>query len=200
MLFSRSWCTALLLVLTTAVACGGGEAAPLRGVTRLPAPDVAAVSLPDATAGGQPFSFVAGPDRVLLVYFGYTACPDVCPTTLADLKVALADLGEDATQVEFAMATIDPENDTGELLTSYVRSFIPGAHALVTTDDGALRAATSAFGADYGAERNEEGVREVFHTASVYAVDDTGHIRVSWSYGTPIDDVVHDLRQLLDAP
>ncbi|MGE0732954.1 MAG: SCO family protein, partial [Acidimicrobiia bacterium] len=131
-------------------------------------------------------------------YFGYTSCPDVCPTTLADLKVVFEDLGAAADRVELAMVTIDPEVDTAELLTAYVRSFVPGAHAIVTSDDAALRAAADAFGADYGAVINADGVREVFHTASVYAVDEAGEIRVSWSYGTPADDVVHDLRLLLD--
>ncbi|MGD9755102.1 MAG: SCO family protein, partial [Acidimicrobiia bacterium] len=163
---------------------------------REPRPQVGDVSLPEAGAG--PFRFVAEPGHVLLTYFGYTSCPDVCPTTLADLKVVFEDIGAAADRVELAVVTIDPEVDTAELLTAYVRSFVPGAHAIVTTDDAALRAAADDFGADYGAVVNAEGVREVFHTASVYAVDDAGEIRVSWSYGTPADDVVHDLRLLLD--
>lgn len=176
--------------------CGGGGGGELRGVVRQPRPHVGAVSLPEA--GGGSFAFTAAPGRVLLAYFGYTSCPDVCPTTLADLKVAFADLGPRADRVDVAMVTIDPQVDTGELLTRYVRSFLPRAHALATTDDAALRTAADAFGADYGATVNAAGVREVFHTASVYAVDDAGEIVVSWSYGTPVDDVVHDLRLLLE--
>lgn len=187
---------AALAVLSAGLAaCGGDRPDRLVGAVREPRPDVSGVSLPEAGAG--PFRFVAAPGHVLLAYFGYTSCPDVCPTTLADLKVVYADLGDAAERVDLAMVTIDPEVDTGELLTAYVRSFVPRAHAIVATDDVALRAAADAFGADYGVVVNAEGVREVFHTASVYAVDDAGEIRVSWSYGTPADDVVHDLRLLL---
>ncbi|MGE0732977.1 MAG: SCO family protein, partial [Acidimicrobiia bacterium] len=99
---------AALAVLTTGLAaCGAREPDRLVGAVREPRPQVGEVSLPEAGAG--PFRFAAEPGHVLLTYFGYTSCPDVCPTTLADLKVVFEDLGAAADRVELAMVTIDPE-------------------------------------------------------------------------------------------
>ncbi|MEZ5260350.1 MAG: SCO family protein [Acidimicrobiales bacterium] len=129
---------ATLAVLTAVLAaCGAERPDRLVGAVREPRPDVGQVTLLEAGAG--PFRFEAEPGHVLLTYFGYTSCPDVCPTTLADLKVVYEDLGAAAERVDLAMVTIDPEVDTAGLLTAYVRSFVPGAHAIVSTDDVALR-------------------------------------------------------------
>ena len=174
---------------------GGGE---LRGYTREPVPTTGEVTLPDASAGNEPFRLVAEDDGILLVYFGYTSCPDVCPTTLSDVRVALEDLGDDADRVDLAMATVDPERDTGEVLTTYLDHFIDGAHALRTTDDDALRAAADAFGVSYSVTPAEDGGEpEVAHTGSLFAVDDEGRIVVTWPFGTRPDDYAHDLEVLL---
>jgi protein SCO1/2 len=187
-------------VVLAAAACGDdGDEAALRGIERLPIPDVSEPTLPDATADGADFSFVADDGEILLVYFGYTSCPDVCPTTLADVRTALRELPEDdAERVDLAMVTIDPAVDTGELLTGYVQTFVPDAHALVTTDDDRLRAAADTFGADYGVATDDDGEPEVFHTGFLYGVDDEGRLVVTWSFGTPPDDYVNDLGILLD--
>ena len=116
----RFW---LLVVLAVAVAACG-EPRELAGFVRTPAPSVATTSLPDVASGEQ-FDFVAPEDGLLLVYFGYTSCPDVCPTTLADVRTALGRLGEDADRVELVMATVDPDRDTPERLAHYVRWFNP---------------------------------------------------------------------------
>jgi protein SCO1/2 len=167
-------------------------------VQRQPPPDVSGPTLPDSTDGGDDFSFVAGDGRVLLVYFGYTSCPDVCPTTLSDVRVALRDLGSDAEKVDLAMARFDPGRDTGEILSGYAQSLVPDAHALVTSDDARLRAAADAFGASYGVEDSGAGESDVFHAGFLYAVDDTGLLRVTWPFRTPPDDLANDLGLLLD--
>jgi protein SCO1/2 len=181
-------------------ACGGDEPADLAGYERIPVPNVSALSLPAVEADGseQPFTFSADPEELLLVYFGYTSCPDVCPATLADLRVALEDLGERADEVDFAMVTIDPEVDTPEVLTGYVRSFIDSATAIRTLDATSLRDVADVFGADYGKETNDEGEDEVFHTASVYAIDDAGHLVLTWSFGTTPADISRDISILQD--
>lgn len=73
---------------------------------------VADVSLPDVGNGGEPMPFVGPDEGVLVVYFGYTFCPDVCPSTLADLRTGLSDLGDDVDRGDVAMATVDPGRDT----------------------------------------------------------------------------------------
>jgi len=179
-----------------AAGCSSGTT-ELAGYTRDPLPVVGAASLPDASNGGAPFAFQAEPGGLLVVYFGYTSCPDVCPTTMAEIRTGLEDLGSDADRVEMAMITVDPGRDTGDVLTNYVHAFVPAGHALRTEDDAALRAAADAFGATYQVTENDDGTVEVAHTAHVYVVDDAGRLRVTWPFGTPGADMANDLRILM---
>jgi protein SCO1/2 len=139
-------------------------------------------------------------DGLLLVYFGYTLCPDVCPTTMSDVGTALGSLGaEERRRVRVAMVTVDPERDTGPVLTHYVRAFFRDGHALRTADQVLLRRVARAFGADYGVARRPDGTVDVMHTAFVYAVDDQGRLRMQWAFGTPADALHRDIRSLLAA-
>lgn len=196
---------ALALLLVAVAGCGNGETdrgsgeRPNQptGIELTPHPDVSAVSLPDASNGGEPFTMVAPSNGILLVYFGYTACPDVCPTTLSDVRTAVRKLGPDADRVELAMVTIDPSRDTADILSRYVQGFVPGAHALRTDDPAALTAATEPFGARYDVQVQPDGTEEVSHTGFVYAIDPAGKVRLQWSFGTPAKDYAHDLKLLL---
>lgn len=184
----------LLALLATACASEPDE---LSGFVRTPLPNVSAASLPDAGSGGAPFTMRAPDGEILVLYFGYTACPDVCPTTLADLRSALREMGDDVGQVNVAMATIDPERDTDEIITGYVQSFVPDAHGLRTADAAELRAVADVFGADYDVTVTEEGDYEVIHTAHLYAIDDTGLLQVTWAFGTEPETISQDLQILL---
>ncbi len=197
---------AVLVAGLVVAGCGDDGADPaaaeLRGIVREPLPDVSEPTLPDATTGDE-FRFVADDDEVLLVYFGYTHCPDVCPTTLADVRTALEELGDDAGRVDLAMATIDPDRDTPDLLPRYVGSFVDGAHALTTTglpprEGGArLADAAEAFGVSYSVTPTDDGDPEVVHSGFLYAVDDEGRLQVSWPFGVAWEDIAHDLDVLL---
>ena len=192
-----------LLAFTSACGDDDGDAASgtLAGYVREPTPVVSRLSLPDVTNGGESLTFRAPEGELLLVYFGYTSCPDVCPTTLSDVRTALAELDEeDAAAIGLAMATVDPERDVDEVIGGYVRSFVPDAHGLRTTDDAELRAAADAFGVEYRVDTNEEGEVEVVHSGSLYVVDDQGQLVLTWPFGTPVDDLVNDLRLLMAAP
>lgn len=188
-----------VIALVLVVAACSSEPAQLSGFVRDPLPDVSVASLPAVSSGGAEFTMRAPQDEILLLYFGYTSCPDVCPTTLADLRSALRDLGETATKVNVAMATIDPERDTDEVITGYVQSFIPEAHALRTSDPEELRAAADVFGADYGVSVDDDGKYEVFHTANLYAIDDGGLLQVTWPFGTEPESIAADIELLLEA-
>ena len=122
-----------------------------RGAVITPPRSVSQVVLPDAADGNRPFTFRAEKGHLLLVYFGYTDCPDICPTTLSDIRKALRDpaMAGHAGKIDLAMVTIDPEVDSGKLLTRFLDSFHPGAHALRTDDPDALATAAKAFGATY---------------------------------------------------
>jgi protein SCO1 len=160
---------------------------------------VAEVTLPDVSRSGTPFTMVAPDGGVLVVYFGYTFCPDICPTTLSDVRSALAAMGDDAERVEVAMVTVDPERDVDAVIGPYLQSFVPDGHALRTEDPTALAAAGDAFGADFHVITTSNGAIEVTHTAYLYAVDDIGTIRIVWPFGAEPDRIASDLETLLGA-
>jgi protein SCO1 len=187
-----------LATVVVAAACGGGGERELVGLTRDPEPVVDAVALPDVSRGGEPFEFRAPDGGVLVVFFGYTNCPDICPTTMADLRAALGELGDDANRVEVAMVTVDPERDT-DVLTGYVQSFVPDGHALATDDADALRSAADVFGVSYEVVTTPSGEVEVGHSSLTFGVDDTGTLKITWPFGTTAADMAADLEQLLDA-
>jgi protein SCO1/2 len=187
---------ALLAVLALALVACGPPPEPA-GIVRDPAPVVGDVSLPDVTTG-EDFAFVAPPDEVLVVYFGFTSCPDVCPTTLADLRRALEELGRDADRVSVAMATVDPDRDTEEVVTGYLHSFVPDGHPLRTDDDAELAAAAEAFGASYEVTTADDGRIDVAHTGFLYAVDDRGRLALTWPFGIAWQDIQTDLELLLE--
>lgn len=181
------------------VAAGcGSEPAELSGFVREPIPVVADAALPDAAAGGAPFAMQAPEGGLLIVYFGYTSCPDVCPTTLAEVRSALEDLGDDAGRVEVAMVTVDPARDSDEIVAGYVHSFVPGSHALRTEDDSMLSEVADAFGAYYEVTVGSDGGVEVVHTGHLYAVDDRGRLRVTWPFGVDGAALAADLEILLE--
>lgn len=178
----------------------GDGAGSLSGFVSDPPLSVAGLSLPDAAAGDVEFPLTAAEGELLVVYFGYTACPDVCPTTMHEVEVALRHIGGLAERVEVAMVTIDPARDEPQMLARYVRGFVPDAHALRTTDDTDLQEVAAAFGASYSIITAADGSVEVGHTPSLYAVDDTGAVVVTWPFGLPGGAIANDLEILLGAP
>jgi protein SCO1/2 len=191
------------VAVLVAAGCGGGDDHELVGLTRDPEPQVDGTPLPDVAEGGQPFTIKAPPGGLLIVYFGYTNCPDVCPTTMADVKTALDDLGDDAERVEVAMVSVDPERDI-PVLDDYVQSFVPGGHALATDDQAALQSAAAPFGVSYQVTTGPDGKIDVSHSSYLFAVDDAGKLVVTWPVGldetsTSADDLAADMRRLLGA-
>ncbi|MBM3682968.1 MAG: SCO family protein [Actinobacteria bacterium] len=135
--------------------------------------------------------------RLSVVYFGYTFCPDVCPTTLADLRVAIDDLGEDGARVDLIMVTVDPERDTLDVLERFVAFFDPDGVAIRPADDAELTRLQGLFLASSQIEKRADGTVVVAHTATTYVVDATGRVRVEWPFGVPSQDMAHDLEVLL---
>lgn len=184
------------------VAADGSDrkAGELTGVVAKPAPDVSAVTLPTAADPPTSYSFVPAAGHLNIVYFGYTACPDVCPTTLSDIRAAFRKLPkDDVGRLQVVMATIDPRRDTAEVITGYLKSFFADGVALRTDDDAVLRAAATAFGATYEAKYPNQGEPQVEHSAYTYVIDDTGHVVDQWPFGMTSADMTHDLELLLAA-
>ena len=135
--------------------------------------------------------------NVVLLFFGYTSCPDVCPTTMAELKQALDELDEDdAKQVQVLFVTVDPERDTPERVQEYVNHFNSDFIGLSGTEPELAE-----VWQDYGVFReNVEGNSAagylVNHTARVTLIDRDGNLRLSYAFETPVDSIVHDLKLL----
>lgn len=201
--------TVIALVAVALAGCGGGDGGSTRGsssgelsgAVRTPPLDVASVTLPNATTGadGAPFTMQARPGGLLLVYFGFTSCPDICPTTLSDIGRAVQKLpAADRDRVDVAMATVDPDRDTGAVLTSYLDTFVKGGGIALRADDPAQQqAAQDAF--RVVAKRIPEGADNYTfeHTAVTYVVDDTGTVVDEWPFGTSPDAMARDLGILL---
>ena len=186
-----------LVVATAAFAAlsAGCSTREFAGFVREPAPNVSALSLPDRSTGDD-LTLRARPGGLLMVYFGYTNCPDYCPTTMSELKIALRRAGDPAA-VDVAMITVDPDRD-GPILADYVGSFFPGGHALVTYDDALLAEVAAPFGASYLVSTDDDGSVEVAHSTALYAVDDTGQLVMTWPFGIDIDEMAADIKDLLD--
>jgi protein SCO1/2 len=192
----RSLVAALGAALVLLGACGGGGSHEFVGYTRDSEPVVDVAALPDLSNGGQPFAMRAEPGHMLVVYFGYTNCPDFCPTTMTNVARAKEDLGDDGSRIDVAMVSVDPERDTA-VLADYVHSFVPEAHALATDDPALLAAVAEPFGVSYQVSTKPDGSIDVAHTTYLYAVDEHGSLVITWPAGTSADDLADDLRQLL---
>ncbi|MGA9275509.1 SCO family protein [Ilumatobacter sp.] len=206
---------ALALTALLATACGGSDdaaepagSAPaasdpaasdpaLSGIVRDPAPQVDLVSLPSLSEPGEDVEFRADEGEIQVVYFGFTNCPDVCPTTMADLAVALRLMDDElADDVDVVMATVDPDRDL-DLLEGYVTSFVPDATAIGTEDTELLEAAGEPFGASWEVREIDDGSIEVDHSPFLYAVDDQGKLVLTWQFGASPQDMADDLTTLL---
>lgn len=189
----------ILSIAAVAASCGGDSLAdePIAGIVRTPAPQVADLNLPRSDGQGA-YPLAASEGEILVLYFGYTGCPDVCPTTLADLHVALNGLEDDASKIDVAMATVDPDRDTDEIMSAYVTSFVSNAVGLRTEDDDQLQTIAERFGINYSVDVDDTGLVEVSHTGFLYAIDREGNLLVTWAFGTPATEMERDLSILLD--
>lgn len=171
----------------------------LEGLVRPEPLQVGEATLPevDGTGTATPFAFRAEPDELLFVAFGYTHCPDVCPTTLFDIRKALLELGDDADRVAVAFATVDPERDTDQIVAEYLGSFVTDGHPLRTPDREDLRTVEDVFGISSQVVEGDDGRIDVAHTARSFVIDDTGTVVVEWAFGTSWEAMAGDLRLLL---
>jgi protein SCO1/2 len=179
------------------------EQGDLKGMTRQPRMEVGNVSLPNVNPKSSNKDGVlrGTGDGLMLVYFGYTDCPDVCPTTLADLRLAMEDLNEeDRARLQVGMVTVDPKRDTARVLNGYLGHFFPASSvsSFRTTDGKQLKQVEDLFGASHRiGKADSEGRYDVDHTALTYAVDSSGVVQVEWPFGTSPDDINSDLDRIL---
>ena len=184
----------VLLAALAAVACG--PEAP-----KFMASDVTGTSF------GRDFSLVDhnGTPRTLadyrgkavVVFFGYTQCPDFCPTTLAELAEAMKRLGPDAERVQVLFVTVDPERDTPALLKNYVPAFDPRFIGLYGDADATARTAKE-FKVVYQKRPGQTpGTYTMDHSAGTFIFDPNGKLRVYVGYGQGAEVFAHDIKALL---
>lgn len=146
---------------------------------------------------GEPVSLRDFRGKIVLIYFGYTSCPDVCPATLSDVAQALNLLGDQADQVELLWITVDPERDTPEIMEDYVLHFHPNFLGLTPRNAEETFAVASQYGIYY--EKRDYGSAQGYlmdHTATLTLVDKDSYVRVIYPFGTAPKDLAADLKYI----
>lgn len=158
-----------------------------------PAPSMDGLSY----ANGAAVDVAALRGDIVLVYFGYTHCPDVCPLTLATVARALGDLGEDSSRVETLMVTVDPTRDTPDALAAYVARFSDDFRG-VWGDETDTTTAAARYGVAYEYEEEDaNGDYGVTHTSSLFLIDPDGALRIVYPFGITARELSADLEAML---
>jgi protein SCO1/2 len=176
---------------------GGSSTPAFKGVDITGAEYARTLSLTDQN--GKPRSLADFKGKVSVVFFGYTQCPDVCPTTMAELAQVKKSLGADGDRVQGIFVSIDPERDTPEVLKGYMSSFDPSFVALRGTPDQTAAAAKE-FKVFYAKVPGKtEGSYTMDHTAGSFIFDPAGKVRLFVRYGGGPEALAGDIKALLAA-
>ena len=173
-----------------------------------PKPDFKNIDITGSTSFGKDFSLL-DPDgkvktladfkgKVVVMFFGYTQCPDICPTTLTEMQQVMALLGPQSDKVQVLFVTVDPERDTAAILKQYVPSFDARFLGLRPADDAALEKVTKDFKIYYKkVPGTSPGSYTIDHTAGSYAFDPEGRLRLYIKHAQGPETLAHDLKELL---
>ena len=191
--FLRTCCIAVILM--TLAACS-------------PKPEFKNIDITGGTAFGKDFSLL-DPDgkvrtladfkgKVVVMFFGYTQCPDVCPTTLTEMQQVMTLMGPQSDKVQVLFVTVDPERDTAAILKQYVPAFDPSFLGLRPADEAALEKVTKDFKIYYKkVAGTSPGSYTMDHTAGSYAFDPRGRLRLYIKHAQGPETLAHDLKELL---
>ena len=184
-----------LLAAALAGGCGDKAEAPRFKLTDVTGAGFGkALNLTDHN--GRPRTLADFRGKVVTVFFGFTHCPDVCPTTLVEMAQVMKELGADADQLQVLFVTVDPERDTQKLLAQYVPSFHPGFIGLYGDRDATARAAKE-FKVYFSKQPAKGGSYSVDHSAGTFILDREGRLRLFAQYGQGAAALLHDIRLLL---
>ena len=147
---------------------------------------------------GKPRTLADFKGKVVVMFFGFTQCPDVCPTTMAEMAAVMKALGPQADKVQVLFVTVDPERDTQQLRAQYVPAFDPRFLGLYG-DAAATAKVAKEFKVFYAKQPGKTpGSYTVDHTAASYVFDQNGKIRLFVRHGKGPEPIVHDIKQLLN--
>ena len=189
----RTCCVATLLLILTACS---------------PKPEFKNIDITGGTAFGKDFSLV-DPDgkvrtladfkgKVVMMFFGYTQCPDVCPTTLTEMQQVMTILGPQSDKVQVLFVTVDPQRDIAAILKQYVPAFDSRFLGLSPADDAALEKVAKDFKIYYKKVPGvSSGSYTMDHTAGSYAFDPDGRLRLYIKHAQGPETLAHDLKELL---
>lgn len=185
-----------LLLLTLALLLAGCDTQPQFGNTDISAAGYATdFALTDHN--GKPRTMADFRGKAVVIFFGYTQCPDVCPTTMTGMAEAMKLLGEDASKVQVLFVTVDPERDTPQLLTQYVPVFNPSFLGLYADAQTIARTAQE-FRIFYKKQPGSTPTTyTVDHTAGSYVYDPRGRLRLYIKHGEKPEVIAKDLRLLI---
>jgi protein SCO1 len=192
-------CASACLLAIAACDRGTSSSAALsfKGIDITGAEYARTLSLPDPD--GKPRDLAEFRGKVVVVFFGYTQCPDVCPATMAELAQIKKALGKDGERVQGIFVSVDPDRDTPEILKAYMASFDNSFVALRGTAEQ-TKAAAKEFKVFYGKVPGKtEGSYTVDHTAGSFVFDTAGKVRLFARYGSGAEALTADLKTLLAA-
>src|SRR3972149_6169528 len=185
----------VVVVLAMLLAIMFAKSAGYRG-TPPGEPSPAAPQIELIKSNGETFRLSDQKGKIILLFFGFTNCTDVCPTTLAELKLVTDDLGDKSKLVQVVFVSVDPQRDTPEKTQEYVEHFNIGFIGL----SGPVNKLETIW-KNYGVFREEVQSDSaigytVDHTARVYLIDMDGNLRLSYGFQTPAEDIVNDVELL----
>ncbi len=176
--------------------CGSAGTAQKFNATDITGVDFGStLNLTDQT--GKPRSLSDFKGKVVALFFGYTHCPDVCPTTMTDLKQSMKQLGARADEFQVLFVTLDPERDTQSVLAEYMPAFDPSFIGLYGTQAQTAKVLKDFKIFSAKVENNGSSGYTIDHSAGVYLFDKTGKARLYVDYGTKPDLIASDIEKLL---
>ena len=191
----RAWLVLLATVAWPIAGCGNPSKPSFKGTDITGAAFARTLALTDHH--GKPRTLDDFKGKVVVVFFGYTQCPDVCPTTLAALREVRDKLGPDGDRLQVLFVTVDPERDTEQLLAVYVPAFHPDFLGLRGDAEATAKVAKE-FKIFYNKNTGTTPTSyTVDHSAGVYIFDPQGRVRLFGSQGYTVDAYLHDIRLLL---
>jgi protein SCO1 len=188
----------IMLAAIMLVAVGGCSEGP--EVPRFKLTDVTGASFGKELAltdhNGQRRTLADFKGKVVTVFFGFTHCPDVCPTTLVEMASVMKELDPDAQRLQVLFVTVDPERDTAEVLQRYVPAFHPSFLGLTGSTEEVARTAKE-FKIFFQKQKLSSGGYTMDHSAGTYILDGEGRLRLFAQYGVGAPTLLHDIRLLL---
>jgi protein SCO1/2 len=190
----RLLCVALIVLAGFVAACGQPVAPKFQSTDITGANFGKVLALTDHT--GKPRTLADFQGKVVVVFFGFTQCPDVCPTTLAEMAKVVNELGVDGAKVQVLFVSVDPERDTRELLRQYVTAFHPSFLGMVGDAEATARTAKE-FKVYVQKQPAKSGGYSVDHSAGTFIIDPQGRLRLFVQHGAGAQALLNDIRLLL---